>query len=258
MPEGDTIRRAAARLRPALEGKTLARFAAARLAEPGPEPGTTIGEVEARGKYLLVHFGDGQSLETHMKMTGSWHLYRSGERWRRSPRSARVEIETTEGWTAVCFAAPHVRLTRDGGPDHLGPDLAAPAPDLGAAVERFDLLDPATAIGVALLDQRVCCGVGNVYKSEVLHAERLAPVTPLARVSTALRRRLVETAHRMLRANLGPGRRITATDVPGGLAVYRRQGAACWRCGTPVERIVQGEHVRSTYWCPGCQHEEPE
>lgn len=253
MPEGDTIWRTAARLQPALDGKIVARFEAARLAVPGPPPGTVIDRVEARGKYLLVHFGNGQTLETHMLMTGSWHLYRKGERWRRSARSVRVEIETTEGWIAVCFSAPRVELTRTGGPSHLGPDLTSPDPDLDAAVDRFATLDRSTPIGVALLDQRVCCGVGNVYKSEVLHANQLAPQTPVVAIDAVGRRQLIETAHRMLRANLGAGRRITVPDVPGGLAVYGRKGEPCWRCGTDVERIVQGEHVRSTYWCPGCQ-----
>ena len=78
MPEGDTIWRIADRLRSALESKTLARFSAARLAVAGPRPGTAIDTVEAKGKYLLVHFGDGQTLETHMKMTGTWHLYGQG------------------------------------------------------------------------------------------------------------------------------------------------------------------------------------
>jgi len=82
MPEGDTIHRAAGRLAQALAGKPLVRFEASRLVGPGPAPGTLIERVEARGKYLLVHFGDGTILETHMKMTGSWHLYRPGERWR--------------------------------------------------------------------------------------------------------------------------------------------------------------------------------
>lgn len=251
MPEGDTIWRAAARLRTALEGKALARFEAARLAGDGPPPGTIIDGVEARGKYLLVHFGNGQTLETHMKMAGSWHLYRSGERWRRSAGSARAVIETTEGWQAVCFSAPHVKLVAgSGGPTHLGPDLTSPDPDLAAAAARFDLVEPATPIAVAMLDQRICCGVGNVYKSEVLHANELSPHVAVAEVDPELRRRLVDTAHRLLRANLGNGPRVT---VPGGLAVYRRRGLPCPRCGVEIERIVQGEHARSTYWCPGCQ-----
>ena len=251
MPEGDTIWRAAARMKPALEGKTLARFEASRLVADGPIPGTPIDGVEARGKYLLVHFGDGTTLETHMKMTGSWHLYRTGERWRRSASSARAVIETTEGWLAVCFNAPVVELmNRRTGPDHLGPDLTSPDPDLDEAVRRFEIAPIGTPIAVALLDQRICCGVGNVYKSEVLHSCELDPRVPVEAVPHGLRECLVQTAHRLLRANLGSGPRVT---VPGGLAVYGKRGKACPRCGHGVERIVQGEHVRSTYWCPGCQ-----
>lgn len=251
MPEGDTIWRTAGRLRPALAGKTIARFEAPRLAVAGPSEGTLIDAVEAKGKYLLVHFGDGSTLETHMKMSGSWHLYRAGERWRRSPRGVRALIETTEQWQAVCFDAPVVELVRRrSGPTHLGPDLTSPDPDLALALERFALAEAGTPIAVALLDQRICCGVGNVYKSEVLHAERLDPRVPVEQVDPALRSTLLATAHRLLRANLGGGPRVT---VPTGLAVYGRRGEPCPRCQAPVERIVQGEHARSTYWCPSCQ-----
>lgn len=234
-----------------LDGKTVARFEAPRLTVAGPPPGTEIEAVEAKGKYLLVHFGNGLSLETHMKMSGSWHIYRTGERWRRSSKSVRALIETTEGWLAVCFDAPVVELVRRRtGPTHLGPDLTSPAPDLDAAAARFGLAESGTPIAVVLLDQRICCGVGNVYKSEVLHAEGLAPQAPVDFVGPGLRTRLVATAHRLLRANLGGGPRVT---VAGGLAVYGRKGEPCARCGGLIERIVQGEHARSTYWCRGCQ-----
>ena len=251
MPEGDTIWRTAGRLRPVLAGKTIARFEAPRLAVAGPPVGTVIDDVEAKGKYLLVHFGNGTTLETHMKMSGSWHIYQSGERWQRSARGIRALIETTEGWLGVCFDAPVVELvTRRTGPTHLGPDLTSPEPDLDEAVRRFGLAEAGTPIAVALLDQRICCGVGNVYKSEVLHAERVAPQTAVESVDSDLRSELVLTAHRLLRANLGSGPRVT---VPGGLAVYGRRGEPCPRCSSSIERIVQGEHARSTYWCPGCQ-----
>lgn len=254
MPEGDTIWRAAARLRPALEGRTLLRAEVPRLAGPGPAAGLRIERVEARGKYLLIALDDGSVLETHMKMTGSWHLYRPGERFRRARSSVRALLEV-EGWVAVCFSAPHVRYHRRAGartgPTHLGPDLTGPDPDLAEAAARFARFAPAgTPVAVALLDQRICCGVGNVYKSEVLHACRLHPDTPVEAVDGEGRRRLVEAAHAQLRANLGPGERRT---VPEGLAVYGRSGQPCRRCGTPVRRAVHGEQARSTYWCPVCQ-----
>ncbi len=241
-------------MKPALEGQTLRRFAAPRLAVPGPQPGTLIEAVEAKGKYLLVHFGDGRTLETHMKMTGSWHLYRSGERWQRSKAAVRALIETEADWIAVCFAAPHVKLTANrAGPAHLGPDLTGPNPDLNEAAARFSIVSGATPLGVAMLDQRICCGVGNVYKSEVLHALGLSPLRPVASVTADERQRLVATSHDLLRRNLGGGVRITVPGVPGGLAAYGKAGEPCHRCNAPIQRIVQGEHVRSTYWCSGCQ-----
>ncbi len=278
MPEGDTIWRTAARLKPVLEGKTIADFRAPRLAGALPPPGSVVTEVEAKGKYLLVHLGPGShagpeagaeidvgdgvslTLETHMVMTGSWHIYRAGERWQKSARSLRALIETVDGWQAVCFGAPHVTLRRRDratgrmASDRLGPDLCSPDPDLDGAVAAFgQCAEPDTPIAVALLDQRICCGVGNVYKSEVLHACGLAPTTPVSVLSIDQRRTLVETAHRLLRANLGSGPRVTTSDTPGGLAVYGRAGGPCSRCGALVARIVQGEHARSTYYCSGCQ-----
>ncbi len=288
MPEGDTIHRTAARLAGALMGRALTRFdaprgfdrpGARRRTTPtvGPTPGTVIEAVEVRGKYLLIRFGDGWVLETHMKMTGSWHLYRPGERWRRPPSTVRVVVGTDE-WLAVCFAAPHAVLhppsarprvapspgaagpapvvRPEPGPTHLGPDLCRPDPSLPEAdvaeiLHRLRTLVPSdTRLDTALLDQRLFCGVGNVYKSEVLAAAGLNPATPLAAVGDDERRQLAAIAHRLLRANLGRTDRVT---VPGGLAVYGRAGRPCRRCGTPVERALTGPHHRSTYWCPACQ-----
>src|SRR4029077_9526945 len=82
VPEGDTIHRTANRLRPALVGQQLVRFEAGRARGRRPPPGTTIDAVEAVGKHLLIRFAGGITLRTHMRMTGSWHLYRTGERWR--------------------------------------------------------------------------------------------------------------------------------------------------------------------------------
>ena len=252
IPEGDTIWRTAARLEPALAGRTVTAFEAPRLPRPWIAPGTGITGVEARGKYLLIHFDDGRTLESHMLMSGSWHLYRTGERWQRSTSSARVVLTTDHGWQAVCFAAQKIRIVRsDRVVAHLGPDLTSPSPDLEAAVDRFARHSTeTTTLAEALLDQRICCGVGNIYKSETLWACGLDPSALVAAVSVEWRRELVATAHRLLRANLGAGPRTT---TGGGLAVYERAGAACLRCDGIVERAVHGVHARSTYWWPGCQ-----
>ncbi len=260
MPEGDTLWRTAARLRPALVGRAVVAVETPRAVGPAASPGERIVEVRAVGKHLLVDCSGGSTLRTHLRMTGSWHLYRPGERWRK-PRHRLVARIAVAEWEAVCFSAPIVEwcstrsLAQRSGPlGHLGPDLCradSAAPEVVSdCVDRMSMLDPGTPIGDVLLDQRVACGVGNVYRSEVCWAERIHPWTPLDRVAPEHRTRLVACAGRLLRANLGPGRRTT---VSGGLAVYGRRGAPCPRCGATVESGVGGALGRVASWCPQCQ-----
>lgn len=259
MPEGDTIHRSAAVLRTVLLGKPLTWFDAPRLTTPSPKVGAVVEQVEARGKHLHIAFDDGLVLHTHMRMTGSWHVYRPGERWRKSSRSARVVMEVP-GWTAVCFNAPVVEtyraadLRRHPNQGGLGPDLCVPGADVDEAVARLGrLVAEGTSIAEALLDQRVACGVGNVYKCEVLWTCRLDPFTPVEAVHDEERHRLLTTAGAMLRANLDGPERITNPHAGGPLAVYGRNGKPCIRCGTPVEVRKHGVLARVTFWCPGCQ-----
>ena len=260
MPEGDIITRAAGNLHTVLAGRRLVRFEAPRLVGRPPRAGTTVDGVEARGKHLLVHFSDGRALHTHLRMTGSWHLYRVGEPWRRPHSRARVVLEVEDGTVAVCFSAPTVELVdpaqtwRHTALGALGPDLCRADADLDEAGRRLARLDPATELAVALLDQRVAAGIGNVYKSEVCFACRIDPGRPLADLDDATRQALIRTAATLLRANLDTARRTT---VPGGLAVYGRAGAASRRCGTTNRRRRQGAQARSTYWCPTCQPSGP-
>ena len=242
MPEGDTIFRTATTLRSALAGRPLVRFEADRLRARPPEPGTLVQAVEARGKHLLIAFGDGRVLHTHMQMSGSWHVYRPGARWRRARTAARVILEVPDA-VAVCFSAPvvellderevrlHPRLAA------LGPDLCSPEADLDEALARLERLPSETEIGVALLDQRVACGVGNVYKSEVLFACRADPFARVGDLDARTRRELLRKASELLRRNLSGGPRTT---YEGGLAVYGRSRRPCPRCGTPIRSRRQG------------------
>src|SRR6188768_3792465 len=163
MPEGDTLFRTAAGLRPFLVGRDVT---AAHVQGPGAVPqihrvvGQRIDAVEAHGKNLLIRFHGGLELRTHLRMNGSWHRYRPGERWRRPPARARLVLEVP-GSVAVCFDAPVVELfetraeTLHPALSQLGPDLLAPDFDGAEARRRFR--DPSraeTEIAVALLDQR--------------------------------------------------------------------------------------------------------
>lgn len=214
-----------------------------------------IEAVEAVGKHLLIRFPKRLVLHSHMMMTGSWHLYRTNERWRERKHLARAVVEVP-GWVAVCFAAPVVQTYRDGGVEpspisHLGPDLCLPDIDFDVIAARTTALAaPGTTIAEVLLDQRMACGIGNVFKSEALWACRVHPFRPIEQVDESTRDRLWRTASKQLRSNLGGGARTT---VPGGLAVYGRQRQPCRACGSVIEMRHHGEQARSTYWCPTCQ-----
>ncbi len=265
MPEGDTIHRTAAAIRTALVGKPIVHFDAPRLVGPVPAPGRIVEWVDSHGKHLEIGWDDGLILHTHMRMTGSWHLYRIGEPWRRSAYQKRVEI-TVGDWVAVCFNAPIVETYREfdrarhPGLGRLGPDLCRADADLDEAVDRLvRYADQTARIGEVLLDQHVACGVGNVYRAEVLWACGLYPFAPVSALDRADCTQVIGTAAAQLRANLHHSARVTAPSAPGGLAVYGRNGQRCIRCGDTVEVIRTGEHARLLYWCPGCQvHRAPE
>jgi len=255
VPEGDTIHRTANRLRPALAGKPLLRFEAPRLTGDRPKPGDVIEAVDAIGKHLLIRFERQLVLQTHMRMTGSWHLYRERERWQQPAYLARATVVVAD-WLAVCFAAPLVRTWRDidGKPNplsHLGPDLCVGDPDIDLIVERAaNIAEPSSTIADVLLDQRIAAGIGNVYKSEALWACRVSPFANISTVSNNVRHELYATASRQLQANLTTSQRTT---IAGGLAVYGRQRQACRRCSNYIKSVTHGDHARVTYWCPGCQ-----
>ena len=114
-------------------------------------------------------------------------------------------------------------------------------------------------IGDVLLDQRVAAGIGNVYKSEVLFEVRVHPRTKVGELSDAQLTGIFETAARLMRLNLLTRRRTTVPLRRRGqpssqrLWVYMRAGKPCLECGTPIERFLQGDMARSTYFCPHCQ-----
>jgi endonuclease VIII len=264
MPEGDTIHRSAAAMRSALAGRSMLRFDAPRLLGPVPQAGRIIETVESHGKHLLVEWDDGLILDTHMRMTGSWHLYRTSDTWRRSYAQMRVAIQV-EDWIAVCFNAPNVETYRRAdrrrhpGMGRLGPDLCQPDTDLGAVVNLIlTYPDPQARIAEVLLDQRVMCGVGNVYRCEVLWATELSPFARVGTLTESDAVRVVNTAATMLRANLTTAQRVTVPGVKGGLAVYGRNVQRCHRCGGTIESRRMGQYNRILYWCPGCQtHLDP-
>jgi endonuclease-8 len=259
MPEGDTILRAARALGSSLRGKRVVSFESSlpRLAEAGLA-GRRVETVEARGKNLLVHFDDGRALRTHMRMTGSWHLYRPNEKWKKPARLARVVLSTADA-VAVCFNAPVVelltarQLARHESLRRLGPDVLAEAFDPSEAVGRIGA-QGVRPIGEALLLQSALAGIGNIYKSEALFLCGVDPFAPVASFSEKDLARVVAKARELMSANLdGTPRKTRRTFDGASYWVYARSGKACFRCGTRIRMRRQGDAGRSTYWCPGCQ-----
>jgi len=262
MPEGDTIWRAARALQAALGGRTVTRFSSplpevAAAARRFGLVGRPVAGVEAKGKHLLVRFAGGAVLHTHQGMTGSWHLYRRGSRWRQAPHLARVVLEAGEV-VAVCFRAPRVELlpaaaaARHATLVRLGPDVMADAFDAAAARDRLRGAGDQD-IAAALLDQSRLAGVGNVYRSEVLF---LCGLDPFARVSGLDDRaldRVIAITRRQMRSNLDAVSRSTTRLASVKHWVYGRAGQPCLRCRTTVVRRMQGNPPRSTYLCPACQ-----
>lgn len=272
MPEGDTIFRAARTLHRALAGGTVLDFESVfphltRVDVDRPLRGRIIERVTARGKHLLVWFSGDLVLRTHMRMHGSWHIYRPGERWARPRHEMRIRLATA-AYEAVAFTVPVAELSTPADLERelaeVGPDPLQAGFDAGRAVDRLRARGD-WEVADALLDQRAIAGIGNVYKSEVLFAARVHPFARVSSLDPATLEAIVGSAVRLMRANITDGstaaivtyagfRRTTRRADPSErLWVYGRGGKACRRCGTPIARAKQGPYARSTYWCPRCQ-----
>jgi endonuclease VIII len=241
MPEGDALRRAAARLQPLVGEQVEVETPHPRAAVKGIAErldGHRLVGVEAVGKNLLLRFDGGLVLRSHLRMSGRWFV---------EPRGAR---RTGRPWLvlrgrdreAVLWNGPVLEL-RDDAVRRLGPDILAEPPDLDAMVANLRLRGARREIGEALLDQRLVAGIGNLWKAEALWEARVSPWRSLQELSDAELRSLLRHAHRLMRASVaGVGR---------AWRVYRRR--VCPQCGTRIRSRGQGDDNRTTYWCPGCQ-----
>lgn len=260
MPEGDTLFRTATRLRPALVDRTLiaARTNTQRI-DAESLVNRRVTRVQSRGKHLLIHLDDGGAIHTHMGMTGSWHVYAKDVPWRKPSRNAAIVIETDQAHSVVCFTPKSIELlSRSGLRRHrwlnqLGPDILEDAPDVDSMIGRFRQR-PSLPLGVALLDQRIVCGIGNIWKSELLFLEQLNPFQTVDQVTDSQLASTLTRGHEMMRRNVSGGPRRTRLRGDGQHKwVYRRSGQPCLKCGETIQMQRQGDLARSTYFCPECQ-----
>ncbi|HET9960585.1 MAG TPA: DNA-formamidopyrimidine glycosylase family protein [Polyangiaceae bacterium] len=266
MPEGDTLFQAAVRLHAALAGQVITRFATPvpALKEQGLV-GQRVERVRSQGKYVIVEFGDGRALLTHLRMQGKWSVLRKAD-LRASARSSRdprwdddrttliletAEIRAILERAAVAELAPLREIERQLA--SLGPDMMAPEFDAVAAREALKTHATQT-IAEALMVQSLVAGIGNVYKSELLFLEKQNPFQPVSALDDAALDRLLRRARElMLRNRKGPRRTTFGTFASTPYYVYERSGQHCIKCDSKIRMRRQGPLQRSTYYCPECQ-----
>jgi len=258
VPEGDTILWAATRMRPLLEGRvpdaietphprTAAGHWPERLA------GQEVSRIETHGKHLFLIFAGGLQLHSHLRMTGAWDVRPSDGRSLRSPRRAWLLLRAG-GSEAIEYDGPVLELLTaarrrfDQRLVALGPDLLADEFDAETFLRRWHAQDQGRAIGLALLDQRLLAGIGNIWRAEACWAAELDPWRPVTTL----------TGEQALALVLGVRPLMLKSGHEGPLAVrprvYGRAGRLCPRCGTLIRARGQGDQNRTLYWCPGCQH----
>ena len=260
MPELPEVEYAAAIARRIAAGRTITSVKvlhpSQRRTLPAKDAKSLIGDrivdVRRRGKSQRFTLASGRELQVHFRMTGDWLEPGSGS----LPRTVRAVLTFDDGSRlalddprALSVLSLCVPTEDDGlGPDAL--DRGFTPVDLGEALATRRI-----PIKVALLDQGIVAGIGNIYASEALWRARIDPRTPANKVKSARRPALLNAIRATLTAALKRQERYYGTGAgesdAGRFAVYDREGEPCRRCRTPIKRITQA--ARSTYFCPNCQ-----
>jgi formamidopyrimidine-DNA glycosylase len=268
LPEVETVRRM---LEPAMRGSRFRRVILNRPNLRIPFPGRfverlrgqTVDAIERRGKYLAIVLSSGETLIMHLGMSGWFHVAATGDRSREADPHDHVIFVMSSGQTVVfndprrfgfmdlaaagAFADyPSLRVM---GPEPLLPEFNA------ASLARA-CRGRKTSLKVALLDQRVVAGLGNIYASEALHHARLSPLRQASTIASraGAPRKHAEHLVAGIKAVLSAAiRRRESPYRSARFRVYEREGQPCLRkgCGGTIRRITQA--ARSTFHCPKCQ-----
>ncbi len=271
MPEGPEIRRAAARVAAAIEGRIADQvfFAFDRLKRFEVElAGRRVDEVTSRGKGMLTRFEGGWSVYTHNQLYGRWYVMRS-DRLPKTSRQLRFAV-TAGARRALLYSASEIEvLDREAERQHpylsrLGPDVLSQAPGADELAAR--LVEPrfrGRQLGALLLDQGFVAGLGNYLRAEILFEARIHPRRRAAECGEEEIRRLGDRVIALTRRTYRtrgitlPASRVAELKTAGvprsayRFWVYGRAGAPCRICGRRV--LVEPIGGRKCYWCPSCQ-----
>jgi formamidopyrimidine-DNA glycosylase len=270
MPELPEVERVRRELEPAMTG---ARFEGVRLNRSGlrqPFPpgfvrrlcGQTVRAVTRRGKYLLAELSSGDRLVMHLGMSGSFRVAPTGRVEHqvhdhvvfRLSSGTTVTFNDPRRFGVMLLLSPGSRGS-SGAIDRMGPEPLSPAFD-AAALARL-CAGRRTSLKVALLDQRVVAGLGNIYASEALHLAGLSPRRRASTIATSsgLPRPAAERLAAAIKAVLRRALRLKESSLyrANRFRVYDRDGEPCPTpgCRGMVRRIWQAG--RSTFYCPICQ-----
>ena len=253
-----SVHRVACRLKPISVEPDIRRFG--RRAR-----GQRIERIGRIGKRVTVALQSGDAIVFEPRMTGLVLLADAPSR-----EHLRLRIDLKNGpsdhlWYWDRRGLGNVRLLSPEelqdqlGSERLGPD----ALEISDDQLRQRLAGSSRAIKVALLDQKVLAGIGNLYAAEILHAARIHPEQPCDRTTRPAWRRLhaaigevLQSAIRCEGSTLSDGTYRNALNNPGSYQnqhrVYARAGKLCSSCGAgAIRRIVQAQ--RATFFCPVCQ-----
>jgi endonuclease-8 len=263
VPEGDSVWKAARRMREQLVGRTvLASHFRVPQHATADLSGRQVTSFDSYGKHMLTRFSPGDdgglTLHTHFEMDGSWQVVGAGKALPKGlDDDVRLELRT-DGPTAYALRMPVVELLRTADEDqvlgHLGPDVLGPAWNEDEAVRRLSR-DPERPLVEALLDQKNLAGIGNLWAVETCYLRGASPWTPVREVDL---RAAVRLARRMMLLSLEHPGQVTTGDTRRGRThwVYGRAERPCRRCGTPVafrDSVPGSPYGRETWWCPHCQ-----
>jgi formamidopyrimidine-DNA glycosylase len=231
--------------------------------------GCRVEAVDRVGKRVVVRLSSGDAIVFEPRMSGLVLVADAP-----TTEHLRIRVSLTDcpiadvwywdrrGLGSVRLMAP-VRIADEFGPHRLGPDALEATPTM----LQVQLQRSRRPIKVALLDQRSIAGIGNLYAAEILHAARLHPATPCARLSrsqwTRLATATLEVLERAIQyegSTLGDGTYRNALNRAGSYQnehrVYGKEGLRCPTCNRGrIRRIVQAQ--RSTFFCPNCQRPRP-
>lgn len=280
MPELPEVERVRRSLAPAMIGARFERVTLNRgdLRRPFPAGFArrlrrqTVRSLTRRGKYLLAELFSGDTLNMHLGMSGWFRVEPQRARGARGrDRDGDLEnrhdhvIFSMSSGRAVIFNDPRrfgmmdlvaaAELPGHGSLGPMGPEPLSRAFDARALASR--VANRRVSLKVALLDQRVVAGVGNIYASEALHLARLSPFREAATLATAAGAprqatvRLTAAIKAVLRRAIAFAESERSHD--SRFRVYDRQGERCVtpRCRGTIARVPQAG--RSTFYCPLCQ-----